>query len=137
MIVFRGDAHKFYIKLKKTCERNHSFNKIEEIKEVTDIQRFYLTIDSDTLEKILYRMIKEKNGSGIIPILVSTGPWLLFLFSAQLQEFIFSNGMLPWGVVFVVSYILILTMSVILHFRERAWASFHIAIIKDILENKT
>ncbi|UOQ95547.1 hypothetical protein MUO14_11855 [Halobacillus shinanisalinarum] len=134
--MFRGDAHKFYIKLKKTYERSHSFNKIEAIREVTEIQHFYLTIDSDTLEKILYRMIKEKNGSGIIPIFVSTGPWLLFLFSEQLQKFIFSNGILPWGVVFVLSYIVILTMSVILHFREKAWASFHIAIIKDILESK-
>ncbi|WFT75503.1 hypothetical protein [Halobacillus naozhouensis] len=135
MNLFRGDAHKFYLKLKKMRESDISFHKIEEINEVTEIQTFYSDLESHTLEKILYRMIKEKDGSGMIPIFVSTGPWLLFLFSDQLQEFILTRGM-TWGIGFAVIYVIILTLSVILHFREKAWASLHIAIIEDILDSR-
>ncbi|WP_079526759.1 hypothetical protein [Halobacillus hunanensis] len=135
MNLFRGDAHKLYLKLKKTREADIPFGELEEINEVTEVQSFYSDLDSNTLEKISYRMIKEKNGSGMIPIFVSTGPWLLFLFSDQLQEFIFTKGM-TWGIVFAVAYIIVLTLSVILHFREKAWASFHIAIIEDILDSR-
>ncbi|WP_286172024.1 hypothetical protein [Gracilibacillus phocaeensis] len=103
-----------------------------EIKEVTEIRRFYSNINTDTLEKILYRMIKEKNGSGIIPIFVSTVPWLLFLFLEPLQKFLLKDGMFG-AIVFTLFFVILLSTSVILHFREKAWAAFHIAIIKNIL----
>lgn len=135
MNLFRGDAHNFYLKLKKAREDEIPVDKLEEISEVTDIQNFYSDLGSITLEKILYRMIKEKDGSGMIPIFVSTGPWLLFLFSDQLQEFILTQGM-TWGIGFAVIYVIILTLSVILHFREKAWASLHMAIIEDILDSR-
>jgi hypothetical protein len=31
---------------------------------------------------------------------------------------------------------MILTLSVILHFREKAWAAFHMEIIQDILKER-
>lgn len=131
--MIRGDAHKLYLKLKRTYKKGQlSLNEMAEVKEVTEIIRFYSNINTDTLEKILYRMIKEKNGSGIIPIFVSTVPWLLFLFSEPLQKFLLKDGMFG-AIVFALFFVILLSTSVILHFREKAWASFHIAIIKDIL----
>jgi hypothetical protein len=80
-------------------------------------------------------MIKEKNGSGIIPILISSAPWLFFLFSKQLQEFLFKDGSFLW-IIFIFAYISILTLSVILHFHEKAWASVHIEMIQEILDER-
>ncbi|MEH7436939.1 hypothetical protein V7182_05540 [Neobacillus drentensis] len=102
---------------------------MKELKEIESIQKFYSSLDSEQLQLIYYRMIKEKNGSGIIPIFVSSFPWLLFLFSKPLMDFLFKDGSMLWAL-FGFGYLLILIGSVILHFREKAWASFHLEIIR-------
>jgi hypothetical protein len=135
MFSLRGDAHKIFLKIKLTLNKGHTIKSIKEFKEIEEIQTFYLSIDSRTLKLIYYRMIKEKNGSGIIPIFVSSVPWLLFLFSKQLSQFLFNEGRWLWAV-FGSVYLFILTISVILHFREKAWAAFHMEIIEDILEER-
>ncbi|MBM7652562.1 hypothetical protein [Neobacillus cucumis] len=133
MFSLRGDAHKIYLKLKRASNKEQSFQSVKEINQIEQIQNFYITIDSPTLKKIYFCMIKEKNGSGMIPLLVSSGPWLLLLFSEQLQEFLFKEGSLLW-IFFVFAYIFILTLSVILHFHEKSWAAVHIEIIDEILQ---
>uniref|UniRef100_A0A942YCR7 Uncharacterized protein n=1 Tax=Neobacillus citreus TaxID=2833578 RepID=A0A942YCR7_9BACI len=135
MFSFRGDAHKIYLKLKRALNNEQSFKSVREIDQIEQIQNFYISIDSPTLKKIYLCMIKEKNGSGIIPILVSSGPWLLLLFSEQLQKFLFKEGSVLW-IYFAFAYIFILTMSVILHFHEKSWASVHIEIIQEILQER-
>jgi hypothetical protein len=135
MFSLRGDAHKIYLQLKKTLNKDRSFKHIKKLTEIDEIQNLYMSIDSRTLEKIYYRMIKEKNGSGTIPIFVSSVPWLFFLFSKPLQQFLFKEGNLLW-IVFVLVYISILTISVILHFHEKSWAAVHIEMIQDILKER-
>lgn len=135
MFATRGDAHRFYLKLKTTLDKDQQFVSIQELAEIDEIQKFYSTIDDRMLKKIYYRMIKEKNGSGIIPILVSSGPLILLVFSNQLQKFLFKyGGLIVVG--FSCIYILLLTISVILHFHEKAWAAVHIEIIQDILKER-
>lgn len=129
MVSFRGDAHKVYLKIK---ERGVKQKFLDEIKEIRD---FYQSIESDTLTLIYYRMIKERNASGVIPLFVSSIPWLLFLFSTQLQNFLFREGSILWAI-FGFVYLLILVVCVLLHFREKAWAEFHLAIINDILNKR-
>jgi hypothetical protein len=135
MFSLRGDAHKIYLQLKKASSNGQSFKQMKELIEVEKIQAFYQSIDSDTLKIIYYRMIKEKNGSGIIPVFVTSVPWFLFLFSNQLQQLLFKEGSKLW-VVFGIVYMLILTTTVVLHFREKAWAAFHIKIIQDTLNER-
>jgi hypothetical protein len=135
MFTSRGDAHKLYLKLKDTYKRNQSLDELRELTEIEEIQSFYNNLKSSTLEKIYYRVLKEKNGMGIIPVFISAGPWLLFLFSKKLQEFLFANGSVLFFV-FITIYLLILIISVILHFREKAWAEVHAKIIKDILTKR-
>ena len=135
MFSFRGDAHRVFLHLKKASEQNLPYSTIKELTETKEIQRLYQSVDSSTLKLIYYRMIKEKNGSGIIPIFVTAVPWFLFLFSKQLQQILFEEGSSHW-VIFVIVYIVTLTLSVILHFREKAWAAFHLKIIQDILEER-
>jgi len=135
MFSIRGDAHKIYLQLKKASNKNQSFECMKKLIEITEIQNFYVSIDSHTLKKIYYCMLKEKNGSGIIPILVSSVPWLLFLFSKQLQEFLFKDGSWLWAI-FVFVYLIILTISVILHFHERSWAFVHTEVIQEILDER-
>ncbi|MGV3466357.1 MAG: hypothetical protein ACO1OT_13820 [Heyndrickxia sp.] len=130
MFSLRGDAHKIYLQLKQNGVSKAKF--LNEVKEVKD---FYKSIDSDTLTLIYYRMIKERNASGIIPLFVSSIPWLLFLFATQLQKFLFQDGSKLWAI-FGLLYLLILVISVLLHFREKAWAAFHMAIIEDILKDR-
>lgn len=129
--MLRGDAHKLYRQLKTTTSV-HTRTDLQETKEIV---QFYQSIDTDTLRLIYYRMIKEKNGSGIIPILVTAIPWLLFLFSTQLQNLLFKDGSNLW-ILFVAIYVSMLIISVILHFREKAWAALHIKMIQDILEKR-
>lgn len=135
MFSLRGDAHKFYLRLRKKRMNQQSIEQCKELGEIAEIQTFYTEIDSHTLNKIQYRMVKEKNGSGIIPIFISAGPWLLFIFSKQLQRFLFKEGSMLWAV-FVVMYLTTLTVSVIVHFQEKAWAAVHIEIIQDILRER-
>lgn len=135
MFSSRGDAHKLYLKFKKTHDNQQSLDELSELKEIEEIHTFYNSLNNSTLEKIYYRILKEKNGMGIIPVFISAGPWLLFLFSKKLQEFLFKNGSMPFFI-FITIYLLILTVSVILHFREKAWAAIHVAIIKDILNDR-
>lgn len=135
MFSSRGDAHKLYIKFKKAQNQNQSLDNLKELIEIEEIKSFYNAQESSTLEKIYYRVLKEKNGMGMIPVFVSAGPWLLFLFSKKLQEVLFQNGSLPF-IIFITLYLLILTSSVILHFREKAWAAIHSTIIKDILNDR-
>ncbi|PKR85304.1 hypothetical protein [Heyndrickxia camelliae] len=130
MFSFRGDAHKVYLQVKeKGVSQAEFLNEIKEVKE------FYESIDSKTLTLIYYRMLKEKSASGIIPLFVSSIPWLLFLFATQLQKFLFHEGSKLWAI-FGFIYLLILVISVLLHFREKAWAAFHLAIIQDILKER-
>ncbi|MEH7414355.1 hypothetical protein V7266_03560 [Neobacillus drentensis] len=135
MFSFRGDAHKIYLKLKRALNKEQSFKSVKELNQIEKVQNFYMDIESPTLKKIYFCMIKEKNGSGMIPILVSSGPWLLLLFSEQLQKFLFKEGSLLW-MFFVLAYISILSLSVILHFHEKSWASVHIEIIQEILKDR-
>lgn len=138
MISFRGDAHKFYLKVKKTYHRQKKLEDIaelKEIKEIRKIEQMYRKIPIDTLKKIRYRMIKEKNGTGIIPILVSSLPWLGFIFSKQLQAILFQEErpLWPW---FILLYGLITLSTVIIHYREKAWASVHIELIEQTIDEK-
>lgn len=131
MFSFRGDAHKIYLTLKG--QKNIDAN--EKLKETAEVKSFYESLDSKTLQLIHYRMIKEQNGMGIIPIFVTAIPWLLFLFSSKIQEVLLKNGSLPLTI-FIFLYLVILTISTIFHFKEKAWAAFHIEIIKDILRER-
>ncbi|MFD1777680.1 hypothetical protein ACFSFW_03300 [Fredinandcohnia salidurans] len=135
LISFRGDAHKIYLRLKKNIEHDSTFQHVKDMEEVRGIKSFYEKIDSHTLQIIYYRMLKEQNGSGIIPILITAIPWFLFLFASQLQKFLFGKGYL-YLILFSIIYFALLFFSVILHFREKAWASFHIQMICDILEER-
>ncbi|GAA0324226.1 hypothetical protein GCM10008967_13450 [Bacillus carboniphilus] len=135
MLSFRGDAHKFYEKLKKSKRKDPNFTSNRELSEIREIQSFYLDIETVVLQDIYYKMIKEKSGTGIIPIFVSAGPWLLFIFSKQLQSILFKNGSYLW-LLFVLAYLITLVFSVILHFHEKAWAALHIGIIQDILKDR-
>ncbi len=136
MFSTRGDAHKLYLKFKRAEDKGKSLNELSELKEIAEIKTFYEKIETTTLEKIYYRILKEKNGMGMIPVFVSAGPWLLFLFSKQLQEFLFKNGSLPFFI-FITIYLGILIISVILHFREKAWATIHLTIIEHILDRRS
>ena len=135
MYSLRGDAHKIYLKIKKRVNTNQSFKQMKELQEMEEIQVVYQTIVSSTLKLIYYRMIKEKNGSGIVPIFVTAVPWFFFLFSKQLQEFLFKEGSILW-VIFGFVYFFTLTITVIIHFREKEWAAIHIEIIQDILNER-
>lgn len=131
----KGDAHKVFLRLKRTLRNGDTIKEMQEYKEIEEIQTLYRSLDSSTLQLIHYRMIKEYNGSGIIPILVSSAPWLLLLFSKQLSTFLFKNGNWLWAG-FCIVYLLGLAISVIIHFREKAWAAFHMEIIQDILKER-
>ncbi|WP_026560539.1 hypothetical protein [Bacillus sp. J37] len=135
MFSTRGDAHKLYLKFKRISDNGEPLHELNELREISAMKTFYKKIDTATLEKIYYRMLKEKNGMGMIPVFVSAGPWLLFLFSKQLQEFLFKNGSMPFFI-FITVYLSILIISVILHFREKAWATIHLTLIKHILEGR-
>ncbi len=134
-MAFRGDAHKLYIKLSKANKQDEPLRQVKELTEIQEIRAFYQTIETATLQLIYYRMIKEKQGSGIIPIFVTSIPWFFFLFSKQLQEFLFKEGSLLF-LLFGIFYMVTLTISVIVHFRENAWAAVHIEIIQDIVDER-
>jgi hypothetical protein len=134
-LAFRGDAHKLYIKLSKANKQDEPLRQVKELTEIQEIRAFYQTIETATLQLIYYRMIKEKQGSGIIPIFVTSIPWFFFLFSKQLQEFLFKEGSLLF-LLFGIFYMVTLTISVIVHFRENAWAAVHIEIIQDIVDER-
>ncbi|MEH7179791.1 hypothetical protein [Neobacillus vireti] len=135
MFSLKGDAHKVFLRLKRTLHNGDTIIDMKEYKEIDEIQSLYRSLDSNTLQLIHYRMIKEYNGSGMIPILVSSAPWLLLLFSKQLSAYLFKEGKWLWAV-FSTVYIIALAVSVILHFREKAWAAFHMEIIQDILKER-
>ncbi|MGG7620838.1 hypothetical protein [Bacillus coreaensis] len=132
---FRGDAHKLYMKLIKVYKHDKPLGQVRELLEIEEIRAFYQTIETATLQLIYYRMTKEKQGSGIIPIFVTSIPWFFFLFSKQLQEFLFKEGSFLF-LLFGIFYMVTLTISVIVHFRENAWAAVHIEIIQDIVKER-
>ena len=132
MNLFRGDAHKIYRRLKKNSQSIHQSKYLLEVKEVRD---FYESMESDILKLIFYRLIKEKNGSGMIPIYVSSIPFLFLFFSQHLDKILFADGSRNW-MIFILIYIIGITFSLFLHFREKAWASCHIKIIQDILVSR-
>lgn len=132
MNLFRGDAHKIYCHLKKSPDNIPDSKYLKEMKEVRD---FYLSIDSEILKLIFYRLIKEKNGSGMIPVYVSSIPFLFLIFSNNLQKLLFAQGSRYW-LVFILIYLGGITFSLFLHFREKAWAASHIEIIQDILTER-
>nr|WP_106779616.1 hypothetical protein [Lysinibacillus timonensis] len=132
MNFLRGDAHKIYRRLKKNPDTIKESKYLKDIQEVRD---FYTSVDSDTLKLIFYRLIKEKNGSGMMPIYVSSVPFLFLLFSQNLQTILFAAGSRNW-LIFVLIYLAAITFILFLHFREKAWASCHIEIIQDILVSR-
>lgn len=129
----RGDAHKLYLLLKRMPKED--IKKSPYLKETHAIKTFYQSLDSETLQLISYQIAKEKNGIGIIPIYATSIPWLLFLFANPLESFLFSNGSLYW-MVFAVLYLILLSIALILHFKEKAWAEVHTEIIRDILARR-
>ncbi len=134
MITFRGDVHKFYLKIKRTVQANKPISDIHFIQEINEIKKFYQTLSYEDLKKIRYRIVKERNGSGVIPILVSTIPWLGLIFSKQIQTFIEKN--LMFVILGLILYTMLVFGAIILHFKEQAWAYTHSEIIDDILKEK-
>ncbi len=134
MVSFRGDAHRFYLKLKAKNGNKQEIDELKELKEITDIMSFYEMLPTSGLKKVKFYLQKEFNGTGAIPLLITAVPWLLFIFSKPLLEWLFKGGRL-W-MIFVLIYITLLLAGVILHFRERAWAKTHLVIIEDILEER-
>jgi hypothetical protein len=135
MFSTKGDAHKVFLRLRSTVQNGAAIKDMKEYQEIEEIQTLYKSLDRKTLQLIHYRMIKEYNGSGMIPILVSSAPWLLLLFSKQLSTYLFHEGKWLWAG-FSIIYIIALAASVIIHFREKAWAAFHMEIIQDILKER-
>jgi hypothetical protein len=135
MISFRGDAHKFYLKLKKEARKGKNSEQLKQVRELSDIQTFYESIDTSTLRNIHCWILKEKSGSGLIPILVTAVPWVLFIFGKQIQTFFENDNGYLW-LVFVFIYLLSVTISVSIHFRERSWATVHSKIIEDIIDHR-
>lgn len=129
----RGDAHKLYLRLREMAPGD--ITKSHYLKETGEIKEFYQSLDSDTLQLIYYQVAKEKGGIGIIPIFATAIPWLLVLFSKPLEDYIIGNGNMNW-MIFGTIYLMILTVSLIFHFKENAWAVVHSEIIKDILEER-
>ncbi|MFC7392940.1 hypothetical protein [Scopulibacillus cellulosilyticus] len=134
MMTFRGDAHKFYLKLKKTVSNDKEISNLPEIKEIRSIDHFYDQLGDTDLTMIRYRMLKEKDGNGIIPILISALPWLGFLLSKQLQTFLMKSYLYIF--IFLVLYTVITIASIIVHYREKAWAAIHIDIIDHKLKQR-
>ncbi|WP_209124527.1 hypothetical protein [Alkalihalobacillus sp. BA299] len=136
---FRGDAHKFYKKIKNIIAKKQTIHNLSEINEINTIQTFYETLPLNELKLIHYRMIKEQNGSGMIPVLISILPWLGLIFSKQIQKVADNN--IYFIFLFLTFFTLFALIFILLHYREKAWASLHIEIIKDIMEfrekNKT
>lgn len=131
---FRGDAHKFYLKLKREIDLGQDPRLLHELKEVRDIRDFYASLNKSTLKNIKFRIVKEQSGSGVIPILVTAVPWGFFIFGKKIQDLL-SNDSYLW-IILILIYIFAVAISVIIHFRERAWASVHLQIIEDTIENK-
>lgn len=132
MNIFRGDAHKIYKRLK---ENQDAIHESKYLKDLYEVRKFYESIESNVLQLIYYRLVKEENGSGMIPIFVSSIPFLFLIFSEHLQKILFQEGTRNW-MIFIVCYITGITFALFLHFREKAWASSHIEMIKDILEER-
>lgn len=129
----RGDAHKLYLRLRALPS-----TKVKEsryLKETKEIKAFYETLDNETLQLIYYQVAKEKGASGIIPIFATAIPWLLFLFANPLENFLFHDNSLNW-MIFTFIYVILLTTSLVLHFKEKAWAVVHTEMIKDVLEKR-
>jgi hypothetical protein len=134
MFSFRGDAHKFYLKLKKTIRNGAPVSRLKEMKEIGEIRQFYQQLNCPELTNIRYRMLKEKSGNGIVPILISALPWLGFLVSKQLQSLLTKGNAIVF--LFLTTYTVLTTVSVVIHYREKAWTTVHIEIIKDVIKEK-
>ncbi|RUL53548.1 MULTISPECIES: hypothetical protein [Lysinibacillus] len=132
MNFLRGDAHKIYLRLKRDPK---TIKESKYLRDIQEIRAFYQSIDSDILKLIYYRLVKENNGSGMIPIYVSSIPFLFLIFSQNLQSILFVEGSRNW-MIFIIIYILGITFSLFMHFREKAWAASHIEIIQDILKER-
>ncbi|MDQ0255708.1 hypothetical protein J2S74_003090 [Evansella vedderi] len=131
---FRGDAHKFYLKLKRQIDSGEDPRLLRELKEIREIRDFYSSLNVSTLKNIKFRILKEKSGSGVIPILVTAIPWGFFIFGKKIQD-VLANDSYIW-IILICIYIIAVSLSVIIHFRERAWASVHLQIIEDTIEFK-
>lgn len=132
MLSLRGDVHKFYLKVKKTIDEDQSVYQLKTIKEIKAIKKVYQKLTVSELTFIRYKMIKEQGGMGIIPLLFGSLPWLGFIFSKQLQALLFKDGVHLWAW-FLLIYSIILIAGFIIHYREKAWASLHIEIIEDLI----
>ncbi len=135
MFSFRGDAHKFYLRIKNSVNKKQSVSSLKEIAEIKEIKSFYQELSVTDLTNIRYRMIKEHNGSGIIPLIFGSLPWLGFIFSKQLQTLLFIDGAYLWAW-FLIGYSLILSIGLILHYREKAWTSIHLELLDDVINEK-
>ncbi|WP_244857068.1 hypothetical protein [Oceanobacillus sp. J11TS1] len=129
----RGDAHKLYLQLKEMPVED--IKKSQYLRETAAIKAFYQLLDNETLRLIYFQIVKEKNGIGIIPIFATAIPWLLFLFANPLENFLFHDGSSNW-MIFSIVYLILLSISLVLHFKEKAWANVHMEIIQDILTRR-
>ncbi|OLO25088.1 hypothetical protein BTR23_25595, partial [Alkalihalophilus pseudofirmus] len=117
-----------------TSDNNQNIKNLREIKEINNIQSFYETLPINELKMIQYRMIKEQNGSGMFPILISILPWLGLIFSKQIQKIAEKN--IYFIYIFLTLFTCFALIFILLHYREKAWASLHTEVLKDIIENR-
>ncbi|WP_096199139.1 hypothetical protein [Bacillus sp. FJAT-45350] len=132
MFTLRGDVHRIYLKIRRAVHKKEPIAKLKMMHEIDNIKDFYNTLSEDELRLIRYRFIKEKNGAGTIPILVSTIPWLGLIFSKQIQGFAEKN--LHIIILALLIYTSITIASILVHYREQAWASVHHEIIENLLQ---
>ena len=135
MFSFRGDGHKLYLKLKRNHNKQQSINELEEIAELVEMEQFYRELKREDLEKIRLGMIKEQKGNGMIPLLVSSLPWLAFIFSRELRSLLNRSPHLLFSFLFL--YTVLIIFGTLIHYREKAWAAVHVEMIDLILKEKT
>ncbi|WP_170006505.1 hypothetical protein [Bacillus fonticola] len=131
MFTLRGDAHRFFLRIRKRIDTDQKVTAAKEIIEIDSIISFYESLTSSNLKKMKYYMLKEQNGSGAIPLAITTLPWLFFMFSKPLTDWLLGKS--HFLIFFVVVYVGVLVIGIFLHFHEKAWARVHLEVIEDVL----
>lgn len=132
-MVLKGDVDKLFRTLKKKYGHSASIRNICEMDDVRQIRSFYEKFDKDELKHLYVKMRKEQAGIGMIPLVASSLSFVGFIFGDNLRGWVKNYDPYGW-LIFIFVYTVLIVFALFVHYRQKAWSTFHLTIIEDLLE---
>jgi hypothetical protein len=127
--MLRGDAHRFYLKLRRRCPK--PTGPLKQLDYLRGIRSYYAQLEPGDRQLLLAWARKEESGIGLIPTALSGVPLIGLIFAPFIQGSVRLMAPWVWLALWLVGAVAFV-MGVYIHHRQKAYTTLHIQILEQL-----